>query len=119
VDGSSIGDGSLLVIAGPCSVEDRTQLLETAQAVHEAGAHLLRGGAYKPRTSPYSFQGMGEAGLELLAEARGLTGLPIVTEVMAPEKVPLVSQYADVLQVGARNMQNYDGSRIHPIAQQQ
>jgi 3-deoxy-7-phosphoheptulonate synthase len=115
VDGSSIGDGSMLVIAGPCSVEDRTQLLETAQAVHEAGAHLLRGGAYKPRTSPYSFQGMGEAGLELLVEARELTGLPIVTEVMAPEKVPLVSQYADVLQVGARNMQNY--ALLHAVGE--
>ena len=115
VDGISIGDGSLLVIAGPCSVEDRTQLLETAQAVHEAGAHLLRGGAYKPRTSPYSFQGMGEAGLELLAEARELTGLPIVTEVMAPEMVPLVSRYADVLQIGARNMQNY--ALLHAVGE--
>lgn len=107
VDGITIGDGGLLVIAGPCSVEDRGQLLETAQAVHEAGAHMLRGGAFKPRTSPYSFQGMGVEGLDLLAEARELTGMPIVTEVMEPEKVPLVSRYADVLQVGARNMQNY------------
>lgn len=115
VGGVSIGDGSLLVIAGPCSVEDRTQLLETAQAVHEAGAHLLRGGAYKPRTSPYSFQGMGEAGLELLAEARELTGMPIVTEVMAPEMVPIVSRYADVLQVGARNMQNY--ALLHAVGE--
>ncbi len=120
VNGVSVGDGSLVVIAGPCSVEDRTQLLETAQAVKEAGAHLLRGGAYKPRTSPYSYQGMGEAGLELLAEARELTGLPIVTEVMAPEMVPLVSNYADVLQIGARNMQNYAllhavGESDHPV----
>lgn len=107
LNGITIGGGSLLVIAGPCSVEDRNQLLETAQAVHEAGAHLLRGGAFKPRTSPYSFQGKGVEGLELLAEAREATGMPIVTEVMAPEMVPIVSRYADVLQVGARNMQNY------------
>lgn len=107
VNGMSIGDGKVLVIAGPCSVEDRGQLLETAHAVREAGANMLRGGAYKPRTSPYSFQGMGEEGLELLAEAREVTGLPIVTEVMEPDKVELVSRYADVLQVGARNMQNY------------
>jgi 3-deoxy-7-phosphoheptulonate synthase len=97
-----------LVIAGPCSVESREQLLETAHAVKEAGAHFLRGGAFKPRTSPYAFQGMGEAGLKLLAEAREATGLPIVTEVMSPKKVALVSIYADVLQIGARNMQNYD-----------
>lgn len=107
VNGTSIGDGGVLVIAGPCSVEDRGQLLETAHAVREAGANMLRGGAYKPRTSPYSFQGMGEEGLVILAEAREATGLPIVTEVMEPEKVALVSRYADVLQVGARNMQNY------------
>jgi 3-deoxy-7-phosphoheptulonate synthase len=95
------------MMAGPCSVEDRSQLLETAHAVKEAGAHVLRGGAFKPRTSPYSFQGLGEKGLELLAEARAETGLPIVTEVMTPEAVPLVARYADILQVGARNMQNY------------
>ncbi len=82
-------------------------MLETAQAVKEAGATLLRGGAYKPRTSPYGFQGMGLKGLELLAEAREVTGLKVVTEVMTPEAVPLVSQYADILQIGARNMQNY------------
>jgi 3-deoxy-7-phosphoheptulonate synthase len=120
VNGLSIGDGGVLVIAGPCSVENRSQLLETAHAVREAGAHLLRGGAYKPRTSPYSFQGMGVEGLELLVEARETTGLPIVTEVMEPEKVPLVSEYADVLQVGARNMQNYAllhavGESDHPV----
>jgi 3-deoxy-7-phosphoheptulonate synthase len=103
-----IGNGRLAVIAGPCSVESREQLLETAHAVKEAGATLLRGGAYKPRTSPYSFQGLGEEGLKLLAEAREVTGLPIVTEVMSPTKVALVSVYADVLQIGARNMQNYD-----------
>ncbi len=89
-------------------MESREQLLETAHAVKEAGATLLRGGAYKPRTSPYSFQGLGEAGLKLLAEAREATGLPIVTEVMSPTKVDLVAVYADVLQIGARNMQNYD-----------
>ncbi len=107
VDGVTVGGESLLVIAGPCSVESRSQLLETAHAVKEAGAHALRGGAYKPRTSPYSFQGLGEKGLELLAEAREITGLPIVTEVMSPELVPLVASYADVLQIGARNMQNF------------
>ena len=96
-----------VVIAGPCSVESRSQTLEIALAVKEAGAHALRGGAYKPRTSPYSFQGLGEEGLEYLAEARSLTGLPVVTEVMAPELVPLVASFADVLQIGARNMQNY------------
>jgi 3-deoxy-7-phosphoheptulonate synthase len=96
------------VIAGPCSVESREQLLETAHAVKEAGATFLRGGAYKPRSSPYSFQGLGEQGLKLLAEAREATGLPIVTEVMSPHKVALVSIYADVLQIGARNMQNFD-----------
>lgn len=104
----TIGGGRLAVIAGPCSVESREQLLETAQAVKEAGATLLRGGAYKPRTSPYSFQGLRDRGLELLAEARQATGLPVVTEVMAPDKVALVAVYADVLQIGARNMQNYD-----------
>jgi 3-deoxy-7-phosphoheptulonate synthase len=108
LNGVRIGGQRIAVIAGPCSVEGRTQLLETAHAVKEAGATLLRGGAYKPRTSPYSFQGMGLKGLELLAEAREQTGLPVVTEVMAPEKVSLVGEYADVLQVGARNMQNYD-----------
>ncbi len=115
VNGTSIGDGRLLVIAGPCSVEDRSQLLETAHAVREAGAHMLRGGAYKPRTSPYSFQGMGVEGLELLAEAREATGLAIVTEVMEPDKVSLVSRYADVLQVGARNMQNY--ALLHAVGE--
>jgi 3-deoxy-7-phosphoheptulonate synthase len=98
----------LTVIAGPCSVESREQLLETAQAVKEAGATFLRGGAYKPRSSPYSFQGLGEEGLKLLAEARAATGLGIVTEVMSPAKVALVAVYADVLQIGARNMQNFD-----------
>jgi 3-deoxy-7-phosphoheptulonate synthase len=107
MDGVEVGGEGIVIIAGPCSVEDRAQLLETAQAVREAGAHALRGGAFKPRTSPYSFQGLGEAGLELLAEARQVTGLPVVTEVITAEDVPLVSSYADVLQIGARNMQNY------------
>lgn len=107
INGVQVGSDDVLIIAGPCSVESRSQLLETAWAVREAGAHALRGGAFKPRTSPYSFQGLGQAGLEILAEARELTGLPVVTEVMEPDKVPLVSEYADILQIGARNMQNY------------
>ncbi len=102
-----VGAGTIGVIAGPCSVETREQILEVAHAVREAGATGLRGGAFKPRTSPYSFQGLKEKGLELLAEARAATGLAIVTEVMAPEHVPMVARYTDVLQVGARNMQNY------------
>lgn len=102
-----IGAGRLGVVAGPCSVESRQQILETAQLVREAGATGLRGGAFKPRTSPYSFQGLKEKGLELLAEARDATGLAVVTEVMAKDQVELVCRYADVLQVGARNMQNY------------
>ena len=102
-----VGGGRIGVIAGPCSVESREQIVATARAVKAAGATGLRGGAFKPRTSPYSFQGMKEKGLELLAEAREATGLAVVTEVVAPEDVPLVARYADVLQVGARNMQNY------------
>ena len=102
-----IGGGHLGIIAGPCSVESREQILEIAHIVREAGGMGLRGGAFKPRTSPYSFQGLKENGLELLAEARDATGLAVVTEVMAPEHVPLLAQYTDVLQVGARNMQNY------------
>lgn len=108
LNGMSVGDNRVALIAGPCSVESREQILETAHAVKEAGGTALRGGAYKPRTSPYSFQGLGLAGLELLAEAREATGLPVVTEVMAPEQVSLVTQYANVLQIGARNMQNYN-----------
>jgi 3-deoxy-7-phosphoheptulonate synthase len=104
----TVGSDQLAIIAGPCSVECWEQLLETAQAVKAAGANMLRGGAYKPRSSPYSFQGMGEQGLKLLAAAREATGLPIVTEVMSPNKVALVAIYADVLQIGARNMQNFD-----------
>ncbi len=107
VGGVKIGGPGLVIMAGPCSVESRSQILAAAQAVKEAGAHILRGGAYKPRSSPYSFQGLGEEGLELLAEARAATGLPIITEVLSPDEVPLVCQYADILQIGARNMQNY------------
>jgi 3-deoxy-7-phosphoheptulonate synthase len=105
--GLKVGNGHLGVIAGPCSVESREQILEVAHIAREAGAAGLRGGAFKPRTSPYSFQGLKEKGLQLLAEARDKTGLAVVTEVMAPEHVPLVAKYADVLQIGARNMQNY------------
>jgi 3-deoxy-7-phosphoheptulonate synthase len=102
-----VGGERVVVIAGPCSVESRDQLMETARIVKEAGCHMLRGGAFKPRTLPYSFQGLGEEGLEILAEARDETGLPVVTEVLAPGDVELVESYADVLQIGARNMQNY------------
>jgi len=108
LDGFTIGGDEIVIIAGPCAVESRSQLLEAAYAVKEAGAHALRGGAFKPRSSPYSFQGLGEKGLEILAEAREVTGLPVFTEVMAPEQVPLVAKYADVMQVGARNMQNFN-----------
>ena len=107
VKGVKIGGAELVVIAGPCSVESREQLLETARGVKASGAHLLRGGAYKPRTSPYDFQGLGVEGLKLLKEAREETGLPIVTEVMGIEDLDAVVEYADMLQVGARNMQNY------------
>lgn len=106
--GGSVGGKTVALIAGPCSVEDRGQLLEIAHQVKEAGATGLRGGAFKPRTSPYAFQGLGEKGLEILAEAREQTGLAVVTEVMSIEQVPLVAKYADVFQVGARNMQNYN-----------
>ncbi len=102
-----VGNGHIGVIAGPCSVESEEQLVASAQAVKNAGASALRGGAFKPRTSPYSFQGMKEEGLKLLAAAREETGLAIVTEVVSPDDVELVSEYADVLQIGARNMQNY------------
>jgi 3-deoxy-7-phosphoheptulonate synthase len=107
VRGVEVGGAKIVLIAGPCSVENRSQLIETACAVKEAGADILRGGAFKPRSSPYSFQGLGEDGLELLAEAREITGLPIITEVMSPEAVPLVGQYTDIFQIGARNMQNF------------
>ncbi|MCA9877879.1 MAG: 3-deoxy-7-phosphoheptulonate synthase [Thermomicrobiales bacterium] len=102
-----IGGGRPIVMAGPCVIETREALLEAALATRAAGADMLRGGAYKPRTSPYSFQGLGEDGLRFLAEARELTGLPVVTEVMEPDQVELVAHYADMLQVGARNMANF------------
>ena len=102
-----IGGPEVVVMAGPCSVESRSQILETAHAVKAAGARILRGGAFKPRTSPYDFQGMGLKGLEYLAEAREQTGLPIITEVMTPDEVELVGDYTDIFQVGARNTQNY------------
>jgi 3-deoxy-7-phosphoheptulonate synthase len=116
----TVGAEELILMAGPCSVESRSQIIETAHAVKEAGAHVLRGGAFKPRSSPYSFQGLGEEGLKYMAEAREQTGLPIVTEVMEPALVPLICEYADILQIGARNMQNYAllhavGKSQHPV----
>lgn len=113
----TIGGRQLIVMAGPCAVESHDQLLETARAVKEAGAHVLRGGVFKPRTSPYSFQGLGEEGLRLLVEAREETGLAVITEVMDPQQVPLVTTYADILQIGARNMQNY--ALLHAVGQAQ
>ena len=108
IGGVPIGGGQpLAVMAGPCSVESREQTVETARAVRAAGAQLLRGGAYKPSTSPYHFRGLGPSGLELLSEARAATGLPVVTEVLTPADVELVASYADCLQIGARNMQNF------------
>lgn len=107
VGGAVIGGGSFAVIAGPCSVETLQQLVDTAFAVKEAGAVVLRGGAFKPRTSPYSFQGLGEEGLKILSLARELTGMPVVTEVMDTADVGLVEDYADMLQIGARNVQNF------------
>jgi 3-deoxy-7-phosphoheptulonate synthase len=120
LDGFQIGGKDVVIIAGPCAVESRSQFLEAAQAVCEAGAHALRGGVFKPRTSPYTFQGMGEAGFELLAEAREKTGMPIVAEVMAVEQLQCMLPYVDVLQIGARNMQNYSllqavGDSSHPV----
>ena len=117
IGGLTIGGNHLTVIAGPCSVENKEQILTTARAVKASGAHILRGGAYKPRSSPYAFQGLGEAGLELLALAREETGLPIITEVLDPETIPLVRAYADILQIGARNMQNY--SLLHAVGESQ
>ena len=118
--GGSVGGVKVPLIAGPCSVEDRGQILEIAHAVKEAGAVALRGGAFKPRTNPYSFQGHGEKGLEMLAEAREQTGLAVVTEVMSIDQVDLVCEYADVMQIGARNCQNFNllaavGERRKPV----
>lgn len=103
----SIGDGSLVVVAGPCAVESREQMIKTAHAVRESGAQILRGDAFKPRTSPYTFQGLGKAGLEIMAETRKLTGLPFVAEVLDPRDVDLVASYADMVRIGTRNMSNY------------
>lgn len=107
VNGVQIGGQHIVVMAGPCSVEGRSMIIETAHMVKEAGATVLRGGAFKPRSSPYSFQGMGEEGLQYLAEAREQTGLPIITEVMSVDEIELVGEYTDIFQVGARNNQNY------------
>ena len=107
VRGVRIGGGQPVIMAGPCSVENEEMLIQTARAVKAAGAHVLRGGAYKPRTSPYAFQGLGEEGLRLLQEAKDATGLPIVTELMDARDLEAVLEVADVIQVGARNMQNY------------
>jgi 3-deoxy-7-phosphoheptulonate synthase len=117
INGIAVGGKRLWVAAGPCAVEDEAQILESARVVCEAGAHMLRGGAFKPRSSPYSFQGLGEEGLKLLARARQETGLPIVTEVISPEQVSLVAAYADMLQIGARNMQNY--ALLHAVGESQ
>jgi 3-deoxy-7-phosphoheptulonate synthase len=107
LNGFTVGGEEIVIIAGPCSVESRAQLLETAHAVREAGAHALRGGVFKPRTSPYVFQGLGEEGLEYLAEARQQTGLPVVAEIMSQVQIDMMLKVVDVLQVGARNMQNF------------
>jgi 3-deoxy-7-phosphoheptulonate synthase len=117
INGVTVGGKKLMIVAGPCAVEDEAQILAAARAVRDAGAHMLRGGAFKPRSSPYSFQGLGEEGLKLLALAREETGLPVVTEVIAPEQVSLVAAYADVLQIGARNMQNY--ALLHAVGESQ
>lgn len=107
IGGVSVGANEIAVMAGPCSVESREQILAIAEAVKQGGATILRGGAFKPRTSPYAFQGLGKQGLELLAEAREATGLPIITEIMDTKDLPLVEEFADCLQIGARNMQNF------------
>src|SRR5512138_589706 len=108
LDGFRVGGNEIVIIAGPCAVESRTQIIETAQAVKEAGGNALRGGVFKPRTSPYSFQGLGEEGLEYLAEAREQTGMPMVVEIMSQTQLDVMVKYVDVLQVGARNMQNFN-----------
>jgi len=108
IDGFQVGGNDIVLIAGPCSVESRSQILETAHAVREAGANALRGGVFKPRTSPYSFQGLGEEGLVYLAEAREQTGMPIVVEIMSQTQLDVMLKYVDVFQVGARNMQNFN-----------
>jgi len=120
ISGVKIGGNRIAVAAGPCSIESEAQIVEIAHSVKASGAHMLRGGAFKPRTSPYAFQGLGEEGLKFLVKAREETGLPVVTEVMDTGDVDLISKYADVLQIGARNMQNYSllkrvGATTHPI----
>ncbi len=120
LNGFKLGGDKIGIIAGPCAVESRSQFLETAWAVKEAGATALRGGIYKPRTSPYSFQGLREEGLEILSEAYEATGLPVVTEALSPEQVPLVAKHAAMIQIGARNMQNFAlleaaGQSGHPV----
>ncbi|CAG0979090.1 MAG: 3-deoxy-7-phosphoheptulonate synthase [Candidatus Methanoperedens sp.] len=107
IDGIKFGGKKIIILAGPCAVENKEDLIKTARFIKSAGGHILRGGAFKPRTSPYSFRGLKEEGLKILAEARDETGLKIVTEVMTPNDVELVGEYADILQIGARNMQNY------------
>ena len=108
VGNTVIGGSKLNIMAGPCAVEDKEQYIETALKVKEAGADILRGGSFKPRTSPYSFQGLGEPGLKIMAEAREKTGLPIVTEILDPKDIDAVNEYSDILQIGARNMQNFN-----------
>lgn len=120
IDSVDIGGKRIVIMAGPCAVESERQLMDAARMIKKAGASVLRGGAFKPRTSPFSFQGLEKAGLELLVKARGKTGLPIITEVVEPRAVPLVAKCADILQVGARNMQNYAlltkiGKSKHPV----
>jgi len=120
INGVDIGGKAIAVMAGPCAVESEEQIMATAREVQKAGVRILRGGAFKPRTSPYSFQGLGERGLELLGQVRQTLGMAVITEVVAPEDVPLVVRYADILQVGARNVQNYRlldavGEAGHPV----
>ncbi|MCL4459771.1 MAG: 3-deoxy-7-phosphoheptulonate synthase [Chloroflexi bacterium] len=120
LNGTTIGGSEIIIMAGPCAIESKQQLLETAWAVKEAGAKVLRGGAFKPRTSPYSFQGLGVKGLEILAEVKEEVGILTIAEVMSPTDVPLVCQYSDILQVGARSMQNFSllqevGKSGHPV----
>ncbi len=120
IDGIEIGSKRVVVMAGPCAVENEEQLIEVAKAVKESGASILRGGAFKPRTSPFSFRGLEKAGLELLAQVREQSGIPVITEVVDPHDVNMVSKYADILQVGSRNMQNFAlltniGRSKHPV----
>ena len=117
INGVKVGGKQLIVMAGPCAIESQEQLLKTARSVKESGAHVLRGGAFKPRTSPYSFQGLGEEGLKFLAKARAETKLPVITEVISPQLVPLITTYSDILQIGARNMQNY--ALLHAVGEAQ